>query len=486
MSYHDGYVERRIAAEQEAFDQPEGGMTLNLGIGPNCPTRCEGCYHFFGNTATTGGLITAAEVIDFAVDTKQAGTEQITLYGGDPLSHPEIVDIVRGLHAQDFRVKLDTVGTAFLGPAQTIYKGRGMMDAVDVRDIAPYVDHVSIPLDVWAAEDDPDDPAPAAFRRGRPNIFNETCTIAGLLREAGVSFGINTVATSANIHKLNEIIIVAKSLGAAGIQIFEFDPEGPNPSARREGLKLMPGKFELSQSSEFSSYWTGMEVTYKPFERRTEAYFMVEDSGHAFTRVPGGGRTILGHITRDRENVLEALCQHNKKKAWAAAQYPEVGVGLQVVHEGKLLLGNKLHGEEAFEFGGFGGVFERLLSFGSAALRDLVEREVGPSFKIADPTFASLSNILRYAPKHFVLMNYVAEWRSGEMIPQPTSSGRNWSWYPLDNLPQPLSIETQHMVDSLRTTRDSFDDDKDITNYDPGLPSIASYVPRRKIYTPND
>jgi hypothetical protein len=90
--------------------------TINLAIGPMCPVRCEGCYTHFGNTSSLGGLITAYEVIAFAGSAQAEGVSQATLSGGDPLFHPEIVAIARGLTELGLKVKLDTVGTALLGP----------------------------------------------------------------------------------------------------------------------------------------------------------------------------------------------------------------------------------------------------------------------------------------------------------------------------------------------------------------------------------
>lgn len=103
------------------------GPTINLAIGPACPVRCEGCYTHFGNTSSLGGLVTADEVIDFAGSAQAEGVSQATLSGGDPLFHPEIVAIARGLRELGLKVKLDTVGTAFLGPARVVFKGRGQV-----------------------------------------------------------------------------------------------------------------------------------------------------------------------------------------------------------------------------------------------------------------------------------------------------------------------------------------------------------------------
>ena len=162
--------------------------TINFAVGPNCPVRCEGCYNHFGETAQLGGLVTAEQIIDFAADARDEGVTQTTISGGDPLFPPEIVAIVAGLKDLGMKIKLDTVGTALLGDAPIVYKGKGVAPQVEVTELAPHVDFVNIPLDGARQE------TVAHFRRGRANLVAETRLIAGLLRNAGVEFGFNTVA----------------------------------------------------------------------------------------------------------------------------------------------------------------------------------------------------------------------------------------------------------------------------------------------------
>ena len=91
---------------ESMVETPIRGPRLNLAIGPNCPVRCEGCYNNFGNSYSSGGLITSEEIIDFASDVRERDIDGVTLSGGDPLFHPEIVNIVTGLHENGFRIKL--------------------------------------------------------------------------------------------------------------------------------------------------------------------------------------------------------------------------------------------------------------------------------------------------------------------------------------------------------------------------------------------
>lgn len=277
--------------------------TINLAIGPACPVRCEGCYNHFGNTSSLGGLITAYEVIIFAGSAQVEGVSQATLSGGDPLFHPEIVAIARGLKELGLKVKLDTVGTAFLVPARVVFKGRGRVAKIEVDEISPHVDFVNIPLDGACQE------TAENFRRGRGNLFAETRAVARLLRNAGVNFGFNTVANTSNLDELLAIRNIAEEDGATEWQVFEYDPNGPNPTRQKPRLKLAPGQFAQG-TRDLASTSSRLRVVCKSLQDRAGTYFLVDDSGHAWKPAGEGLRHVFGHVTHDRELVLAGLRQH--------------------------------------------------------------------------------------------------------------------------------------------------------------------------------
>jgi len=280
--------------------------TINLAIGPSCPVRCEGCYNHFGDTVLYGGIITADEVLDFADAAVSEGITQATLSCGDPLFHPEIVSILDGLKAKDLTVKLDTVGTLFLDNAPIIFKGKGLARRVSVDDIAQSVDYVNIPLD-GASQ-----PTVNRFRKGRPNLFNETRLVAGLLRDAGISFGYNTVANKSNLQELADIQATAIEDKATEWQVFEYDPTGPNPSRQKSLLALGEGQFE-EYTRQLVTLHSDLKITCKSLSARSGVYFLIDDSGQAWKPAHAGSKQELGHITLDRENVITALHEHIKQ-----------------------------------------------------------------------------------------------------------------------------------------------------------------------------
>lgn len=233
--------------------------TINFAIGPNCPVRCE-CYNYFGDTAKLGGLVTAEEVIDF-------------------------------------------VGTVLLGDAPILYKGRGTVAKVEVSDIAPYTDRANIPLDGATQE------TINTFRHGRPNLLHETRLVAGVLRSTGVLFGFNTTANAGNIGELAAIRDIAEEEGAVEWQVFEYDPNGPNPTNKKDALRLAPGQFDEATNGLVSTSGN-LQIVCKSLQARSGMYFMVNDAGTAWKPREQGGQDIIGHITADREQVLAALRRH--------------------------------------------------------------------------------------------------------------------------------------------------------------------------------
>lgn len=279
---------------------------LNLAVGPNCPVRCEGCYNSFGDTFSTGGLVTLDEITDFAAEVGARGIDGVTLSGGDPLFHPEIVDIVNDLHDIAYRVKIDTVGTSLLEDSMIIFKGRGLTPRVDIDAIKDSVESITLPLD------GADQETIEYFRRGRKNIFEETKAIAHLLTEAGVKFGFNTVVHAKNSDQVKEIGDLALSLGAFEWHVFEYDTTGPNPSRQKEVLRIDYEDFEAATQNLGQMALDGMRLDLRTRDSRTGAgaYFFVNDAGEAWSPESEGIPVRYGHITRDRDQVLASYDEY--------------------------------------------------------------------------------------------------------------------------------------------------------------------------------
>lgn len=279
---------------------------VNFAIGPYCPVRCEGCYNFFADTEREGGLVSAAEVVDFAGAISELGIKRAIISGGDPLSHPEIEEIFTGLSEVMDHRRADTVGTSLLDPETKIpilYKGRGFMPHYKAEQFKGIVSLMNIPMDGANQR------TAEQFRRGRSNSLREAVEIAGKIKEADIPLGINTVVNRANVEELPEMHRIVRELGACQWRLFQFDPAGPNPAKHRDKLTLDADVFD-SATDALRAEGGEVQIFAGGLNRRG-TYCMVNDGGILYKR--NGGQEeldVVGHITIDREMVMRSLAQH--------------------------------------------------------------------------------------------------------------------------------------------------------------------------------
>ncbi len=128
-------------------------------------------------------------------------------------------------------------------------------------------------------------------------------------------------------------------------------------------------------------------------------------------------------------------------------QQPRVGLGALILKDGKVLLGRRkgsfAQGEYAFP----GGHLEYMERFEDGMLREITE-ECGLTVK--NMRFQMVTNIMRYAPKHFVGLVFVADWESGEPQNLEPEKCEGWDWYDLEALPSPLFASTETAIASLK------------------------------------
>ena len=114
---------------------------------------------------------------------------------------------------------------------------------------------------------------------------------------------------------------------------------------------------------------------------------------------------------------------------------PKVGIGIMIIKDRKVLLGKRRgsHGEGEYAFPG--GHLEYMESFEDCAKRETKE-ECG--IEITNIRFQFLSNVTKYAPKHYVHIGLIADWKSGEPKVLEPEKCESWDWHGIDKLPEPL------------------------------------------------
>ena len=133
---------------------------------------------------------------------------------------------------------------------------------------------------------------------------------------------------------------------------------------------------------------------------------------------------------------------------------PRVGVGVMVLKYGKVLLGRRKNAHGEGEYANTGGHVEPLESLLETARRETME-EAGITIK--NIRFLCVSNITEYAPKHYIDVGLIAEWKSGEPQVLEPDKRESWDWYDLDDLPQPLFAPSAKYIEAYKTGRNFWD-----------------------------
>ena len=115
-------------------------------------------------------------------------------------------------------------------------------------------------------------------------------------------------------------------------------------------------------------------------------------------------------------------------------QPPKVGVGILILKGNQTILGKRCGSHGAGEYGGAGGHMENGESFEEAILREISE-EFGSHFKIKNLRFSCVTNLRKYAPRHYIDIGMLAEWESGEPKVMEPDKVEKWEWFDIDNPP---------------------------------------------------
>lgn len=134
--------------------------------------------------------------------------------------------------------------------------------------------------------------------------------------------------------------------------------------------------------------------------------------------------------------------------------HPRVGIGVMLFKEGKVLLGKRKNAHGGGEYAWPGGHLEHMESFAECAQREMME-ETG--MEIQNIRFLRLMNLKQYAPKHYVDIGLVADWKSGEPQILEPHKVESWGWYDIENLPQPLFAPIPSYVDAYKTGKNYYD-----------------------------
>ena len=125
-----------------------------------------------------------------------------------------------------------------------------------------------------------------------------------------------------------------------------------------------------------------------------------------------------------------------------------------ILRDGKVLLGMRKGAHGAGEYAWPGGHMEYMESFEGCARRE-VKEETG--MEIENVRFLRLMNLKDYAPKHYVDIGLIADWKSGDPQVLEPDKVDSWEWYDMDNLPEPLFSTLPSYFEAFKTQKNFWD-----------------------------
>ena len=153
----------------------------------------------------------------------------------------------------------------------------------------------------------------------------------------------------------------------------------------------------------------------------------------------------------DQDKSAPARSVYEDETQNCSTKHPVVGVGVLVLKiiDGKqhVLVGKRLShpGTGKYEFPG--GFIDHMESFEESAKREVLE-ETGVTIK--NVRFLRILSMRDYSPMHFIDVGLVAEWEEGEPTDKEPDLSQGWSWYDIDNTPEPLFISKLGLVEAYK------------------------------------
>lgn len=236
--------------------------------GPSCFTACHGCYNHFARRSTDTETLVA-----FVIGLRdRLDLQKITVGGGDPLTRPDIVDLLARIRDLGVQIHLDTVGTALLRDADIKFMGRGVTRRVNAGEIAGLVDLVGIPLDGST------DAIMSTFRAH--SAVADQQAVLQLLQDARATVCVNTVVHASNVGDMQALAqILSNYTVVRRWQIFQFMPIGPLGWRNRDRFEISPTAFTTAVHSARSAAPPGITVEAKANTDRKNRYLLIDAAG---------------------------------------------------------------------------------------------------------------------------------------------------------------------------------------------------------------
>ena len=248
---------------------------LIIAVANDCFVSCTGCYNFW---AKDKKIISNDDIINFLNQIDSDKIQKLTISGGDPLVRSDIVQLLTRIKKLNYRVNLDTVGTAFMNDTLS-NKNKEYITYKNPKDFEGLVDTLGIPLD------GADEQTIKTFRTGRENLFSEQVRILQVLDNINIKVCVNTVVHRQNVYKLQDIYEIIKGFQKVKQwQLFQYMPIGVLGYKNRATFSITDDVFveETNNLKKHVECNDCLNIVTKTKTQRKNLYLLLDTAGYAW------------------------------------------------------------------------------------------------------------------------------------------------------------------------------------------------------------
>jgi|GEM_PF-3753072 len=159
-----------------------------------CNFNCQHCFH--GEALQKLDVFSPAEVaLIVSLFLGKYNITSVTLLGGEPFLHPNLLEIVRDIKSKGLRVEICT-------------NGYGIRKKL--HDVSPFIDHLRVSIEGLQEAND---------EVRRPGSFEAAEDTIRLAQQIGIETSVTTTVNTRNIDTLREYLVHLSSLGVRHVKL---------------------------------------------------------------------------------------------------------------------------------------------------------------------------------------------------------------------------------------------------------------------------
>jgi 8-oxo-dGTP diphosphatase len=123
---------------------------------------------------------------------------------------------------------------------------------------------------------------------------------------------------------------------------------------------------------------------------------------------------------------------------------PDVGIGVCILKDGKVLLGKRINSHGAGSWSFPGGHLEKYETWEDCAAREVLEET---DLKIKNIKYAIVTNdIFIKEKKHYITIFMLADYDSGVLKNMEPGKCTEWGWFSWKDLPNKLFLPVENLI----------------------------------------